>query len=31
MYLATLNKRNWELVDNSEYFVSEASIYKKSL
>lgn len=29
--LATLEKRNWQFVDKSEYFVSEVSIYMKSL
>lgn len=27
----TLDKRNWKFVDKSEYFVSEASVYKKKL
>ncbi len=27
----TLDKRNWKFVDKSDYFVSEASVYKKSL
>ncbi|MBC8258073.1 MAG: GNAT family N-acetyltransferase [SAR324 cluster bacterium] len=27
----TLDKRNWKYVDKSEYFVSEASVYKKKL
>jgi len=31
MSVATLNKRNWKFIDKSEYFVSEASIYRKSL
>ncbi len=27
----TLDKRNWKFIDKSEYFVSEASVYKKKL
>ncbi len=27
----TLDKRNWKFIDKSDYFVSEASVYKKSL
>ena len=27
----TLDKRNWKFIDKSDYFISEASIYKKSL
>ncbi len=27
----TLDKRNWKFIDKSDYFVSEASIYKKKL
>jgi len=27
----TLDKRNWEFIDKSEYFVSEASVYRKKL
>ena len=27
----TLDKRNWKFIDKSYYFVSEASVYKKSL
>ena len=27
----TLDKRNWKFIDKSEYFVSEANIYKKKL
>jgi len=27
----TLEKRNWKFIDKSEYFVSEASVYKKKL
>jgi len=29
--LTALEKRNWQFVDKSEYFVSEVSIYMKSL
>ncbi len=28
---STLHKRSWEFVDKSDYYVSEASIYRKSL
>ena len=27
----TLDKRDWKFIDKSDYFVSEASIYKKKL
>jgi len=27
----TLDKRNWKFINKSDYFVSEASVYKKSL
>ncbi len=27
----TLDKRDWEFIDKSDYFVSEASVYKKKL
>lgn len=27
----TLDKRNWKFIDKSDYFVSEASVYKKLL
>ncbi len=27
----TLDKRDWKFIDKSDYFVSEASVYKKSL
>ncbi len=27
----TLDKRNWNFIDKSDYFVSEASVYKKKL
>jgi len=27
----TLNKRNWEFIDKSDYFVSKATVYKKKL
>lgn len=27
----TLDRRNWEFIDKSEYFVSEASVYTKKL
>jgi len=27
----TLDKRNWKFIDKSDYFVSEASVYKKKL
>ena len=28
---ATLSERNWKFVDKSDYFISEASIYRKTL
>ena len=31
MSVTTLNKRSWEFIDKSDYVVSEASVYRKSL
>lgn len=31
MSVATLNKRHWKFIDKSDYFISEAIIYRKSL